>query len=320
MLIVTVVGMGTTGKAAEPPIIKLGSTYGFDYPTSQVLPYFQMELAQLTAGQVSIQLFPNGQLGMARDLVAGLQFGNIELAVLSTETLAAVEPGLAPILLPFLWRDDAHRFHALDGPIGRQLLDTLTHNNLIGLGFLESGTQSLIATQRPIVTPEDVRDLAIGRLNDCLVCQASFLNATLLPMAKEAIPEAFQNKRITAWEGTEAEYLDFNLSAFGAIFLTSTRHRANPDVLVASKRWFDSLTPETQQALYKAARLTILRQRELWAAFMQAASVRLEQAGVQFTTIDRAAWLAAVQPFYTQMTEQFGPEFAELLATIHAVK
>jgi TRAP-type C4-dicarboxylate transport system substrate-binding protein len=87
-----------------------------------------------------------------------------------------------------------------------------------------------------------------------------------------------------------------------------------------SKTWFDTLPPSIQNDIRKAARQTIQIQRKLWKDAVQEATIRLEEAGMAFETIDRELFYTAVQPVYLQMFEELGPEFEDVVRAIRAVK
>ena len=104
------------------------------------------------------------------------------------------------------------------------------------------------------------------------------------------------------------------------IYFTYTRHTSIPDVLVASKLWFDRLSPEMQDAIRRAARLTVRRQRILWTDFVQESISQLQTAGMKFEIIEREPFYEAVQPVYTEMYQELGPEFEEVVQAIMAIK
>jgi TRAP-type C4-dicarboxylate transport system substrate-binding protein len=316
----------------EPVLVKLGTVLGIDHPACQSLTYFQRKIGEMLDNPIRIHIFPDSQLGTTHDLLEGLRFGDIEMGILPTDVLASLAPLLSAVSMPYIFRDDGHRFRVLDGPIGIKLLDLLKNNNLIGLGFFDTGMKNVVTKQQHIVKPEHLQGLKIGVItdrpeDDCqnIISQLSgdsltAQGAVIEPMNPGEVYDAFQSDRIGGWEGTEPECVFFKIFETGAIYFTYTKHTSVPDVLVASKIWFDSLSPEMQHALQKVARLTVRQQRQLWEECVQNAIAQLEAAGMKFEAIDREPFYTAVQPVYTKMYERLGPGFEELVQTIMAVK
>jgi tripartite ATP-independent transporter DctP family solute receptor len=317
---------------AQGSFLKLGTVLDPTHPTSQALGYFQQEIGNISDSRINIQIFPDSQLGTAREILEGIRFGNIEIGVLSSDMLVSLSPPLSAVSMPYIFRDDSHRFRVLDGPVGRQLLESLENYNLIGLGFLDTGMRNLVTKHQPIKVPEDLKDMRIGKTSDCaeddchtLTEQISIRTLTALgarakSIAWEDIYRTLQSEKLDGWESNESDCLSLNIFETGVVYFTYSRHISIPDVLVVSEIWFDSLSPEMQEALRKAARLTERHQRTLWADFIQEVIVQLEAAGMTFETVAREPFYNAVQPVYLKMYEKLGPEFEELIHAIRAVK
>jgi len=317
---------------AEALFVKLGTVLKPEHPTCQALTYFQQELRKISGNQIDLQIFPDAQLGAAPTILEGVQFGDIELGVVSSETLVSLAPLLSAVSLPYIFRDDGHRFRVLDGPVGGQLLDSLKQRNLIGLGFFDTGMRNLVTKPRPIKTPADLQNLKIGITRACpdndgrnlpaqlTVSTFTAMGAVVESLCPEEVYQAFQSDRIDGWEGNEPDCVLLKIVETGAVHFTYSQYSAVPDVLVASKLWFDTLAPEIQQAIRKAARMTVRHQRELWTNVVQDAISQLEAAGMKFETVAREPFYEAVQPVYTKMDEELGPEFAEFVQAIMAVK
>jgi TRAP-type C4-dicarboxylate transport system substrate-binding protein len=317
---------------AQGSFLKLGTVLDPTHPTSQALRYFQQEIGNMSDSRINIQIFPDSQLGTAQEILEGIRFGNIEIGVLSSEMLVSLSPPLSAVSMPYIFRDDGHRFRVLDGPLGRKLLDSLEKYNLIGLGFLDTGMKNLVTKHQFIKVPKDLKEIPIGRTRNCSEddCQnpteqIAIHTLTALGARIEALPwedvyRTLQSENLAGWESNEPDCLSLSIFETGALYFTYSRHISIPDVLVASKIWFDSLSPQMREAIREAARLTERQQRVLWTNFVQEAIARLEAAGVKFETVAREPFYRAVQPVYSKMYEELGPEFEEVIHAIMAVK
>ena len=89
-----------------------------------------------------------------------------------------------------------------------------------------------------------------------------------------------------------------------------------PDVLVVSKRWFDSLPAEDQTAIRKASRLAAIQQRKLWVAWVEQMKNHVQRAGIQIRAIEQPLFKETAQSIY-----QTFPELdATLVETIQAIQ
>jgi TRAP-type C4-dicarboxylate transport system substrate-binding protein len=279
-----------------------------------------------------MQVFPDSYLGTAHEILDGLRFGNIEMGILSSDILTSLSPLLSGVSMPYIFRDDTHRFRVWDGPVGVQILNSLEKRNLIGLGFLDTGMRNLVTKQQHIKAPDDLQGMKVGSINDCLEDDCpnlplqlsrrtlAAMGAVVETIREEEMDEALQSERIAGWESNEPDCISLKIFETGAIYFTYTRHTSIPDVLVASKIWFDRLSPEMQDAIRRAARLTVRHQRILWADFVRESISQLQTAGMRFEIIEREPFFEAVQPVYAEMYEELGLEFEEIVQAIMAVK
>jgi TRAP-type C4-dicarboxylate transport system substrate-binding protein len=81
-----------------------------------------------------------------------------------------------------------------------------------------------------------------------------------------------------------------------APYWSTTEHAHAPDVLLMSKRVADALPPRQRDFLVDAARRSLPLMRAGWDELVERARRAVVDAGVTVSTIDRSAFLTAVQP------------------------
>lgn len=317
---------------AEFIFAKLGTTLSSEHPTSQALFYLQEEITRSLAGQMHIQIFSEAQLGSADEILEGLQFGDIEIGVIPSELLVSCSPLFAAVSMPYIFRDNEHRFRVLDGPVGMQLLSSLKQHNLIGLGFLDTGMRNVLSRRTQLGKPEELQGQKIGLIRRCsgedcqnpisgLVEQSLVaLGALPEPIKQEDVYLSLQSEIISGLECSLAEILSFKLYELDSIYFSSGMYYSVPDVLVVSKRWFDTLSPQIQDMLWDASRITVKQQRKLWTEHAQETISILETKGVIIEMADQEMFRNAVQSIYKKMYEEFGLEFEKLIQGMMAVK
>jgi tripartite ATP-independent transporter DctP family solute receptor len=108
-----------------------------------------------TKGEVEFNLFPAGQLGNARQLAEGVQFGAIECTVSPVAFVAGFNPVVSVFDIPFLMPDDPKKFDELRaGKFAQFVLDSFSKRGFTALCFWSNGRKS-VTSNRPLQGVED---------------------------------------------------------------------------------------------------------------------------------------------------------------------
>ncbi len=70
--------------------------------------YLEKHLPEKTGGKLKIQIFHSGQLGRDRELLEAIQFGTLDLAVITTSPMTNFVPAYTVLDYPFIFRDWDH--------------------------------------------------------------------------------------------------------------------------------------------------------------------------------------------------------------------
>ncbi|MNL43778.1 2,3-diketo-L-gulonate-binding periplasmic protein YiaO precursor [compost metagenome] len=99
-------------------------------------------------------------------------------------------------------------------------------------------------------------------------------------------------------------------------YLTISRHVYTPWVVLASKKWWDTLSPDEQKLIRQAAAASRDFERKDSRADSAKAMTTLEQAGMKINTIspeEVARMRQKVQPVVDKYTQELGPELIKQL-------
>lgn len=294
--------------------MKVGEVLPAGHPTSRAMAFFETRLEELSDGRIDVRLYPSGQIGDANQLIPLCQLGNVEACVVSTAPLAQHAELLNVLGMPFLFRDRDHQYATVDGPVGDRLRRYLKDKRLIAASFFDSGSRNLMTIRGPIRKPEDLKGLKI-RVMSSAVLQATVERLGAMPqaMSQGEVYSALQTGVIDGWENNPATCRAFSMYETGCIHFAWTRHVAIPDVLLISRRWYDSLPADLRKAVDQAAEDTKLRQRELWQQADGESIAALKQAGMKFNDVERSVFESRFESFYQEYERRYGREFAELL-------
>jgi TRAP-type C4-dicarboxylate transport system substrate-binding protein len=93
-------------------------------------------------------------------------------------------------------------------------------------------------------------------------------------------------------------------------YYSLTEHLMVPEIFVFSKKVWDTLPALDQQLIRKASALTVIRERELWAAREQKSLDILKSKGIDvITSIDKEPFIKATEA----VRMKFGSKFADLI-------
>ncbi|MHA7851415.1 TRAP transporter substrate-binding protein [Roseovarius sp.] len=273
---------------------------------------FKDELEAALPGRVEVQLFPNRQLGDDKEILEGLQFGTIDLGIITNAVVANLEPTYQLVDLPFLFGSAEQAHSVLDGEVGQQLAGNLSAHGVVSLGAAEGGFRNMINNTRPVRTPEDVEGVKYRTMqNPVFIEMFSSLGGSPVPMAWGEVFTAMQQGTVDGLE-IPASVVNSNNYADVTKYLSFTRHTYSAIHLLMSERSLDRLPEDVQQAVMDAGRAAIAEQRKAVAAAEADVVEALKAQGMEINDIeDVSAFRAKVGPVYERFEPTIG---AELLA------
>ncbi len=296
-----------TAHAQQTRVLKLGMVGNGDSPEAAGLQAMIEKIRTDTDGRIAIDLYTSGALGGEREMLDGLQFGSVDLALTGTAALARHVPEMQIFDVPFLFRDFAHAAAVLEGPIGAEYLAKLPPRSLRGLALGGLGFRQLTNSQRAVIEVEDVRGLKIRTIENQFNLQAWYALGTL--PTQIALPEVFPALQNGIVDGQENPISAVIGNRFNEVqkFVTMTRHAFTATVISVAPATFAALLPQEQALFRDAARLAQRVTRGQAEAREKADVDRLKAQGLKvIETIDHAKFQAALAPAYQQFARRFG--------------
>jgi len=311
-----VVLAGSLFESAHPATYnwKLASVLPASHPVHQALVMFADKVKEKTKGEVTITVFPAGQLGQEQDYIQGIKLGAIEMTKVSSAPLGQFSPSLQVVSLPFIWRNLEHQHSVLSGPIGTRLMNDLDKQGFKGLAFFDAGFRNVTTRDKPVKVPADLKGLKIRVMQSKpLIDTINAFGATAVPMGQSEVYIALQQKVIDGWENNEPTVLTFNMQEVCKYF-SFTRHTSIPDILVMNKQLFDSVPKSTQTAILEAAAQAIPYQRKVWADYIDDAVKQLKAKGMEFNEVTNIAdFQALAKPIFKEFEPVVGVDLIEAI-------
>ncbi|PWW01689.1 tripartite ATP-independent transporter DctP family solute receptor [Hoeflea marina] len=317
MLLATA-AMVMTASACDTTL-KSSDTHPDGYPTVEAVKAMGKTLEESTGGKLCIEVYHSAQLGEEKDTIEQTQFGAIDLNRVSLGPFNNIIEETQIPSLPYIFRSVAHMHTVMDGPIGQQILDAFAAHDLIGLAFYDGGSRSFYNKEKPIKSMEDMKGMKFRVMqSDMFVDMVSALGANATPLPYGEVYSSIQTGVI---DGAENNWPSYDTSGHYEVakYYTLDQHLIVPEVLVMSKKSWDKLSPEDQQAVRSAAKASVPVMRELWEAQEKISQDKIRAAGNEIITdIDKQPFIDAMKPVYEKYVKS--DKLKEMVAAIQATK
>jgi tripartite ATP-independent transporter DctP family solute receptor len=322
------VSFGAAGLAGTLPfgasaqtkaVFKASDVQPPGYPTVAATENLGKKLSEATQGRLSIQMYPSMQLGGEKETIEQTQIGAIQMSRISVGTMGPIVDDINVINMPFLFKNVAHANKLMDGPIGQELLDKISASpraNLVALCWMDSGARSLYNSKHPIKTIEDIKGLKFRVIgNPIFIDMMNALGGNGVAMGYDQVFSALQTGVIDGAENNMPSYV-FSNHYTAAKYVTLTEHLMIPEMLVFSKRIWNTLSADDQGLIRKFAREAQFEERELWKQYEQKAMEKAKAAGSEIIEVaDKTPFQNAVKPVW----DKYGPKYQDMIKRIQAI-
>ena len=309
----------TPAFAQAKMALKASDVHPAGYPTVVAVESIGKKLEAATGGRLSVQMFASMQLGGEKEAIEQAQVGAIQFARVSVGALGPVIPELNVFNLPFLFRNTAHAQKVMDGDIGKELLDAVTNSKagLVGICWMDAGARNVYDTKHPIKSIADLKGLKVRVMgNPMFVDMMNALGGNGVAMGYDQVFTALQTGVVDGAENNPPSFV-FDNHFQVAKFYTLTEHLIVPEMLVFSKKTWDTLSKDDQALLVKFGKEAQQEERVLWNKYEKEAIDKAKAAGIQIIDVaDKKPFQDAVKPVW----DKYGPKFAEMIKRIQAVQ
>ncbi len=242
----------------------------------------QVELR--SKGTLTVAVFPDQKLGNDDQMLEMARKGELDLVLTPSAKLSSAIPAMQYADLPFYFSSRDELYAMLDGAPGQLLLSKLGSIDLIGLTFWENGFKQFTANT-PIRTPEDFARLRIRTMKSPMIAdQFSTLGAQPIPIDFHATYQALADGAVDGQENPLVAIVGMRFHQVQK-HLTISNHGYLGYVFSASKRSFETLSPELREIIQQTARELTAWERAETARRETDLIEQIRAAGVQIHTL-----------------------------------
>ncbi|MBA4698395.1 MAG: DctP family TRAP transporter solute-binding subunit [Ruminococcus sp.] len=279
---------------------KVGTTTAPEGHYVKGLIEMQSLLEEYSDGEMTLDIYPNSQLGNERDMMENVGMSVQEMCLISTGPIPNFVSDFAVLDLPYLFESEDEAYAALDGEVGTSLLKQLEPQGIYGVGFWENGFRQVTNDKKEIVTPDDLKGMKIRTMeNNVHMATYNTLGATATPMAWSEIFTALQQGTVDGQENPIAIIESAKVYEVQK-YVSMIDLFYSPCVLMISQSAYDSLTDTQKEAFDNAAEKAKDYQREYSRGYSEDAIQTMKDAGVTVTEVDKAVWEEAASAVYEQ--------------------
>ncbi|HPE65197.1 MAG TPA: DctP family TRAP transporter solute-binding subunit [Synergistales bacterium] len=307
-----------TGAAFAAPeyVIKVG----YILPENQsdhiiMRDVFKKDIEEKSGGRISVELYPNAQLGGDRELIESVQLGTVQVAIPATSALAGFDKRFQVFDLPFLFKSKETAFKALDGELGHKVDELLKPLGMRNLGYGENGYRHITNSRGPVHKPEDLKGIKLRTMENPLhLAFFKMLGANPTPMSFGELYTALQQGTV---DGQENPVVLVYTSKFYEVqkFYSLTGHVYSATMLVANDDFFASMPEDLWKIVEDAGKRYVVEQRALAEVQEQEFLEELKKTGLQINELtpeEKQLFIDATLPAYDQFKDVIGAELVEL--------
>jgi TRAP-type transport system periplasmic protein len=289
--------------------IKFPIVNAIDHPQGIGAQKFAEAVEKKSGGKMKVKVFAGGTLGGEVQVASAMQGGTVEASMMAPAQLVGMIKEFVILDFPFAFASEREADAVLDGPFGRKLMDKLPEKGLVGLGFMEQGYRSITNSKRPITKLEDISGLKIRTIqNPLYIDMLNALGANAVPMAFTELYGAMESKAV---DGQENPYATAEASKFYEVqkYFSNTRHIYNPQMVLVSKKFWDTLSNDEKKILQDSANEARDFQRKAARDMSEKSKQFLIKSGMQINDLppaELARMRDKVKPVVDKYTAQVG--------------
>ncbi len=302
---------------AQDKVIKFANQNAAGHPIVQGMEKFKEIVEKNSGGKIKVNIFPSGQLGSDQANLSALQGGTLEMVSMNSGILASVVKEFGVFDFPFMFASGKEADAVVDGAFGQKLHARLEEKGVVGLTYYELGFRHLTNGRRPINKVADIEGLKLRVIPNAINIdwvKALGANPTPLPF-----PELYAALEQKAVDGQENPVATINGAKLYEVQknLALTGHQYNPQSVMISKKFWDTLSATEKKIVQDAAAESARFQRT--QARAQEASIleNLKKNGMQVTSLP-AAEMAALREKMKPVIAKHGEAIAATVTELQA--
>lgn len=208
---------------------------------------FKKTIEEKSGGKITVQIFPNAQMGNERDTAQAVRLGSIEMGAIGVGLMNWV-PEMSITDAPFLWTSRAQAVKAFGGAFGENLRKRCRDKGFVLTGWTDLGFRSMTNNRRPIKSVKDMKDLKMRVPNSkAYIAMIQAMGASTVAIDLSELYLALR-QGVADGQDTPAPVVVSNKYYEVQKYVSRTEHNLTTAYTVTNPRFYDALSaPERSQ-------------------------------------------------------------------------
>jgi tripartite ATP-independent transporter DctP family solute receptor len=281
------------------------------HPTSAALKNACAEILKESNGRLTIEVYPNGQLGSDTDTVSQVRSGAIDFVCTAGTIWGNLVPVTSINTVAFAFPDYATVWKAMDGDLGAHMRAAFDKVNLVAVGkVFDHGFRQITNSSKPITAPKDLEGMKI-RVPASPTLTSLFKGLGASP-ATVPIGELYTALQTKVVDGEENALPTIDATKIYEVqkYCSYTSHVWDCFTLVGNKRNWNALPEDLRALATRIFDAHAIKQRAAHETLTASLETKLKGAGMQFNKVDWKPFRDALHKsgYYADWQKKFGPE------------
>ncbi len=306
---------GQATEQGERLTLKIGFSTDESDPRVQAAETFKNIVEEQTDGRITVELYPDGELGSDAELIQGVIDGDVDMTVSSAGNFANYVTRVGVSAFPFLFSDFEEAWEFVDGEVEQQIEEELEGYNIRVLAHFDNGFRCVTTSESvgPVDSVADMAGIKIRTPENQIVMETlSALGADPYILDFTELYDALESGEFDAQENPIPIIYNSKLYEVQS-YLAVTNHSYDMMPFVIRADIWESLTKQDQEILQSAALEAQEQDREMIKSQTEQYIEMLTEEGMTITYPDLEEFKEATAEVYDYFAASYGEELMNLL-------
>lgn len=300
----TSANVSQAAPAAGSVTLKLGHQSNTNDPEGIALQWFADEVNARSNGSVTIDVYPNEELGDANTMVDMTKLGTCDLTITSVANFATYNSYFNCSTVPFLYKDNTIAAELNAGDIGKAEMESLRENNLQLVNTSRNfyrGPYRVLVSKKPITSVDDIKGLRFRAYENKVYMGAwEALGANPIIISWGETYSALQQGTVDAATSTIGQLYGMKFTEV-APYVTRINEYSAEAILVCNADTWDKLSADQQAVITQVSNEMGDKMSTLLDEAVPEDIEKMTAEGATFSDIDTDAFRTKLADFYRSL-------------------
>ncbi|MFB4162410.1 TRAP transporter substrate-binding protein [Alteribacillus sp. JSM 102045] len=277
---------------------------------------FKKLVEEKTNGAVRVDIYPFRELGTDRELLEAMQFGTLDLGMISGPPVSGFAPEAAVLDLPYLFKDWEHVNAFLESDVMDDYNALTEEANIKTIGTMARGYRHITTSAGPIETPNDLNGTTLRVIESSVYVESyETLGASPQSMNFGDAYTALEQGAIDGQENTTDIVYDENVYEVNN-HVSKTGIQFAFGFLMASKDKFNSWPEDVQTAVLEASEEAMAETNEENEVHEKEYEELLKEEGMEIHQVNKEPFREKVESVYQNWREKHGDKMLNKIQSL----